>query len=320
METVATLFLALCALLFLAGVIFVAATWKPEKPVGELTPRWAKPPSKFISAGGMKVHLRDEGPRDDPSPIVLLHGTGSSLHAWDGWAAALREHRRVIRYDMAGFGLTGPSPDGIYNVDRDAELLVSILDTLHVRRCILGGNSLGGTVAWRAALAHPERVSGLILVDAGGYGTHAESSPIGMKLLGLPGINRLLQNTLPRFLVEQGYRNVFGDPDRVTPEMVDRSMDLTQRQGNRRALIDRAMQRTPGHQSGRISELKLPALILWGGRDRLIPPSDGERFHREIAGSTLIVFQELGHAPEEEDPARTVAAVKQFLRVPNRGS
>ena len=137
-----------------------------------------------------------------------------------------------------------------------------------------------------------------------------------MKLLGLPGINRLLQNTLPRFLVEQGYRNVFGEPDRVTPEMVDRSMDLTQREGNRRALIDRAMQRTPGRQSGRIPELKIPALILWGGRDRLIPPSDGERFHREIAGSTLIIFKELGHAPEEEDPARTVAAVKQFLRVP----
>ena len=159
METVATIFLALCALLFLAGVIFIAATWKPEKRVEELAPRWAKPPSKFISAGGMQVHLRDEGPPDDPSPIVLLHGTGSSLHAWDGWAAALREHRRVIRYDMAGFGLTGPSPDGIYNVDRDVELLVSILDALGVQRCILGGNSLGGTVAWRAALAHPERAS-----------------------------------------------------------------------------------------------------------------------------------------------------------------
>ena len=57
----------------------------------------------------------------------------------------------------------------------------------------------------------------------------------------------------------------------------------------------------------------MPALILWGGRDRLIPPDDAKRFHRDIAGSTLVIFDDLGHAPEEEDPVRTVEAVKRFL-------
>jgi pimeloyl-ACP methyl ester carboxylesterase len=59
--------------------------------------------------------------------------------------------------------------------------------------------------------------------------------------------------------------------------------------------------------------LTLPTLILWGGRDRLIPPGDAEHFHRDIAGSTLVMLSDLGHAPEEEDPIRSVAAVKQFL-------
>jgi pimeloyl-ACP methyl ester carboxylesterase len=59
----------------------------------------------------------------------------------------------------------------------------------------------------------------------------------------------------------------------------------------------------------------LPTLIIWGGRDRLIPPDDAQRFHHDIEGSTLVIFDDLGHAPEEEDPARTVEAVKRFLQV-----
>src|SRR6202521_1993784 len=172
------------ALLILAGILaavvlgvalFIAANWAPEKSVAELKARWAPPPSTFVEVLGLNVHLRDEGPREDQNPIVLLHGTGSSLHAWEGWAQALKARRRVIRYDLAGFGLTGPSPDGTYSLDGDVRLLVAILDKLGVQRCVLGGNSLGGAIAWRAALAHPARVEKLILVDAGGYPPHATS-------------------------------------------------------------------------------------------------------------------------------------------------
>src|SRR5262245_31535578 len=214
---------------------FVAATWAPERTVAQLRDRWAPPPSVFLDVLGMKVHLRDEGPRDDPSPIVLLHGTGGSLHVWDGWAQALRSERRVIRFDLAGFGLTGPAPDGVYGRDHDARLVVAVLDQLGVARCVLGGNSLGGSVSLRTAIDHPERVEKLILVDSGGYGSTPGSEPIGFHLARMPGVAWLLQHTLPRLLVEQGYRNVFGDPARVTPEMVDRSVDIMRRHGNRRA-------------------------------------------------------------------------------------
>ena len=288
----------------------------PEKSVEELKARWAPPPSTFLEVLGLNVHLRDEGPREDQNPIVLLHGTGSSLHAWEGWGQALNARRRVIRYDLAGFGLTGPSPDGTYALDSDVRLLVAILDQLGVARCVLGGNSLGGAIAWRTALAHPARVEKLILVDAGGYPPHATSIPLGFwlaRLARLPFFGALLEHILPRSLVEQGFRSIYGDPSKVTQEQIDRSVALTLRAGNRRALLARAQQRRTGILAERIPELKLPTLILWGGRDRLIPPEDAERFHREIAGSTLAMFEDLGHAPEEEDPARTVAAVKRFL-------
>jgi pimeloyl-ACP methyl ester carboxylesterase len=307
--------LGILGALALAAGIFIAATWAPERSVAELQGRWAPPPSVFVEVAGMKVHVRDEGPRDDSSPIVLLHGSGSSLHAWEGWVAALKGQRRVITLDLPGFGLTGPSPDGVYTADNDARVVVALLDKLGVARCVVGGNSLGGAVAWRLALAHPSRVDKLILVDAGGYPSHSTAIPLGFRLARMPVVSWLLQRTLPRFLVVQGMRNVFGDPAKVTPEMVDRAVELTQREGNRRAFIERARQRSSASLAHRIPELKLPTLVMWGGRDRLIPPGDAERFHRDIAGSTLAMFDDLGHAPEEEDPVRTVAAVQQFLGI-----
>jgi pimeloyl-ACP methyl ester carboxylesterase len=298
-----------------AGAVFIAMNWVPDRSLAELKPRWGAPPSVFFDIDGMPVHVRDEGPRDDPSPIVLLHGFGSSLHAWDGWAQALRDKRRVVRLDLPGFGLTGPTPDATYGLERDMRVTLAVLDRLGIARCVLGGNSLGGAVAWRTALAHPARVEKLILVDAGGYPEHSLSVPIGMRLLRVPGILWLMRNTLPRSLVEQGLRNTFGDPSRVTPEMVERAFDLTSREGNRRALLDRVAERSGKSPFERIRELTLPTLIVWGGRDRLIPPEDAERFHRDIEGSVLAIFDDLGHAPEEEDPVRTAATVKRFLQI-----
>ncbi len=111
-------------------------------------------------------------------------------------------------------------------------------------------------------------------------------------------------------------RNVFGDPAKVTPALVDRYFDLTLREGNRRALAQRFEQTPSGSGADRIPQLRVPTLILWGGRDRLIAPSDAERFHHDIPGSRVLVFEELGHVPQEEDATRTVAAVKS---VPRRG-
>jgi pimeloyl-ACP methyl ester carboxylesterase len=313
MATTAIIIAGVLAFLLLLIVAFIAANWAPERSLAELRGRWAPAPSLFVDVAGLNVHMRDEGPADDPTPVVLLHGTGSSLHAWDGWVEALKETRRVIRFDLPGFGLTGPSAGRIYTLDNDARVVIALLDRLAIRRCVIGGNSLGGAVAWRTALAHPCRVEKLILVDAVGYPDHSISIPIGYRLAQMPALTWLLKNTLPRSLVKQGLHNIFGDPKRVTQEMIDRAVDLNQREGNRQALVERLRQRRPSALCKRIPELTVPTLILWGGRDRLIPPDDAKRFHRDIAGSTLVIFDDLGHAPEEEDPVRTVEAVKRFL-------
>ena len=304
----------LVALLLLLLAVTVALHWAPDRPVSALQARWAPPPSVFIDVAGMQVHLRDEGPRDDPSPIVLIHGTSASLHTWDGWSAALQSKRRVVRFDLPGFGLTGPSPDGAYTMESYVRFVTALLDKLGVQRCVLAGNSLGGNVAWETALALPERVEKLILVDAAGYPLQSTSVPIGFRVARIPVLKQLLRFILARSVVESSVRNVYGDPARVTPELVDRYYELTLREGNRAALVQRFKQAPATEASAAtIKALKLPTLILWGGRDRLIPPDNAARFHREIAGSEVMVFDALGHVPHEEDAGRTVAVAMRFL-------
>lgn len=304
--------LLLLAVLGLAGG--VAMSWAPDRTVSELQARWATPPSAFIKVMGMEVHYRDEGPRNDPEPIVLLHGTSSSLHTWDGWAAGLSPARRVIRFDLPGFGLTGPDPESNYSMDHYVQFVEAMMEALGVNRYVLAGNSLGGEIAWQTALTNPGRVKRLILVDAGGYPLTG-SMPIGFVVAQWPGINHISKYLLPRSMIERSLHEVYGHPDRVTPELVDRYYELTLRAGNREAVNQRFAQSDKGAKSEDIRKVVTPTLIIWGGKDRLITPDTAEKFHQDIAGSWVAMFEGLGHVPQEEDPSRTLDAVKQFVGV-----
>ena len=290
----------------------------PDRPVESLVARWAPPPSDFIQVKGQLVHLRDEGPRDDPMPIVLLHGTSASLHTWEGWAHTLKAQRRVISLDLPGFGLTGPFagqyPRDDYHGDRYARFVLDLLDVLKVPRAVIAGNSLGGEVAWRTAAMAPERVAGLVLVDAVGPAFKPDAEPLGFLIARAPVIGGISQGYLPRALVAQGLASVYAQPEKVSAELVDRYFELALRDGNRRALTLRLRQMVAGEHTERIAALKQPTLILWGDRDRLIPPAAGRQFQQMIAGSRLVMLEGLGHVPQEEDPARSVAPVKDFLQ------
>jgi len=317
---VAGLLLRALGLLLIASSVAVALSRAPDRPVQTLVARWAPPPSDFIEVKGQLVHLRDEGPHNDAEPLLLLHGTGASLHTWDGWAAALKSRRRVIRIDLPAFGLTGPFAGQYarddYRGDTYARFVLDVLDALQVPRATIAGNSLGGEVAWRAVTLAPHRFAKLILVDATGYAFAPDDVPLGFRVAGLPLLGRVAEHLLPRSLVAASVRSVYGDPSRVDDELVDRYFELTLREGNRRALGQRLQQLEMGAHAQRIKSLALPTLLLWGGRDRLVPPASAQRFAADIRGARLIVFDSLGHVPQEEDPERTVAAVVDFLAAP----
>jgi pimeloyl-ACP methyl ester carboxylesterase len=307
----------LIGLLLIVTALFISFTRYEDRPVEALVPRWAQPPSDFVEVKGQIVHVRDEGPRNDDVPIVLIHGTGASLHTWEGWVQALKPQRRVISLDLPGFGLTGPfagqyTPDD-YRGDSYARFLLDLLDHLKVQRAVLAGNSLGGEVAWRTAVLAPERVDRLILVDASGPRFTPEVIPPGFAIALIPVINRLAEYLLPRSMVTATLHSVYGDPNKVTEAVVDRYFDITLREGNRRALNKRIALLEGDLQPERIKQVRAPTLILWGERDRLIPPATAQVFAQSIAGSELVLLPGLGHVPQEEDPAASVAPVKRFL-------
>ena len=303
----------------------LAVSWAPDRSVESLMARWAPvgSASQFVVVRSMQVHVRDEGPHTGDEPIVLLHGIGDSLHTWDGWVRELSKTRRVIRFDLPGHGLTGPyqgewlAGGERYSMLTDAKFVVATLDALKVTQpVVLGGNSLGAQIAWETAdylrASQPQRVARLILVDSTGYPFESNAVPMAFTLGRIEALAPLLENTLPRFMVASSLRDTYGDPSTVTPALIDRYQELTLRAGNRRAFGLR-MRVDLAASPERIANIRQPTLLLWGGQDRLIPPSHAKRFARDIVGSKLVIFAALGHLPHEEDPSQTVAAVRAFL-------
>lgn len=312
--SVASLLIRLFGVALLLTALALSLSRAPDRPVETLVARWAPAPSDFLDLDGQLVHVRDEGPRDDPAPLVMLHGVMSSLHTWEGWAQGLKTGRRVIRVDLPGHGLTGPSPSGDYRADADVRFVLALLDKLDVPRATLVGHSLGGGIAWRLAANAPQRVDRLVLVapvlpDPAGL-------PLVLELLTLPVIDSIAEQALPRPFVAAGLRQAWGDPGRVDDTLVERHFELLLRAGNRRALIERLRQFEPEAGAGLLARIGQPTLLLWGSRDRLIPPSAGQALQRRIAGSTLVVLDGLGHVPQEEDAAASLAPVKAFLAAP----
>jgi pimeloyl-ACP methyl ester carboxylesterase len=296
-------------------LLLIAYFFKSDISVEILQKKYATTHSHFLPFMGMQVHYRDEGNSADTLPIVLLHGTSSSLLTWDSVTHALIANHRVIRFDLPGYGLTGPNPNGVYDFTYYNQFVDSFLITLGVKHCILTGNSLGGGIAWHYALAHPEKIDRLILVDASGFpNKQATKGALGFKLAQIPVLNKLLTYITPKVLVRKSLEDVYGDKKKVTDELVEQYFSLLLRTGNRKALIDRMRMGFGTNEAEKIKLIKVPTLIVWGETDQLIPVDDAQLFQQAIAKSKLVIFNGVGHVPMEEVPDKFVAAVNLFLR------
>ncbi len=306
-------------ILLLLIVTVAVVFWEKDIPLNKLTGTYTNANSKFMSVSGAFLHYQDSNSAlADSLPIVLIHGTGASLHTWLPWVKGLA-NRRVITLDLPAYGLTGPNATADYSTQKYVETVDSLLIKLNVNRCIIGGNSLGGNVSWNFAVAHPEKVAKLILVDAAGYKMKSTSVPIAFKLARVPVLNNLLKYITPRFIIEKSVKNVYADQSKVSEALITRYFDLTRREGNRQAFIERMYNPKNTieniNASEQIKTIKIPTLVIWGEQDHLIPVENAEHFHTDLPNDTLVVLKNLGHVPMEEDPRATLAVVKQFLKI-----
>ncbi|MDA7557694.1 alpha/beta hydrolase [Flavobacteriaceae bacterium] len=269
--------------------------------------------SAFITIDGMDVHYRDEGNPQDSTPIVLIHGTGSSLHTFDTWTQQLISEYRVIRMDLPAYGLTGPFLNRTYTITNYVDFINVFLSKLNIKKCVLAGNSLGGNIAWNYTLKHPNSVDKLILIDASGYPSTAQSIPIAFKLAKIPLIKNLFKFITPRALAKSSIENVYYDKRKVNNELIDRYFELTLSEGNRQAFVDKLASSQIAYDYKKIKLIKQKTLILWGAQDQLIPTTHAQQFHEDLLNDTLVIMQEVGHVPMEESPFQSVKIVKDFL-------
>jgi pimeloyl-ACP methyl ester carboxylesterase len=312
--------LALLGILVIAFLIFRT----PDTDAAEMRAKYGGPPSQFVAIGnGVTVHLRDEGPKDAPA-IILLHGSNADLHTWEPWVQALKGQYRVIRFDQVGHGLTGPDPKHDYSRDNYVADILEVADALGLKQFVLGGNSMGGKHALAFAVAHPERLTGLVLVDGSGGPMlkldrkkddegGSSSGNIGFKIAQTPGINLLVEQITPRSLIAQSLEQSVSVKSVASEAAVTRYWELLRYPGNRRATLKRFGYPYDPLTEAEIAAVTTPTLILWGEEDRLIPVEAGQWLAKTMPNNALVIYPKIGHLPHEEAVEATLGDLQPWL-------
>lgn len=304
--------IALLLLIMVPIIIF----WTPEGDRDELIETYTNEASAFaIDGDGMKIHYRDEGNKDG-APIILLHGSNASLHTWADMVSILSDDYRLISLDFPGHGLTGPDPKQDYSAASLIDAAKTVMDETGVERAVIAGNSMGGWAAWRFALEYPERVSGLVLIDASGPVIEEEADPyLAAKITNsVPGQLLALRVT-PRPIIRQTLSQVMYDDAQITDELVERYRDMARFPGNRKAMSDRAkVDREAGYWD-RVGEIGVPVLILWGEHDVTTPVAFAHAFDAAINDTKLVIYPNAAHLPMEEIPADVARDIRTWMTV-----
>jgi len=285
-------------------------------PLEDLKAKYEKSHSKYIQINETDIHYCDQG----QGPVIIaLHGTADSLHTWDGWVKAIGDHYRIVRMDIPGFGLTGPPADGHYSRDMFVDFVDKFAAALGINTFIIAGNSLGGAIAWNYAVRHPEKVEKMVLIDPAGYPMEI---PWPLKLAGMPVVRNIASLITPRFIYAISLKQVFGDPEKVTPELIDRHFELGLRPGNRKAMTGimnllEEHQSDPAFSEG-IARISVPTLLLWGEKDTWIPPSHVELWKRDVPDVKVIIYKGVGHIPQVEIPEKSAEDVHKWLSASDR--
>lgn len=309
--------LAIVLALLLIGPFLI-----PVPPLEDTVPpeQLADPDSRFVEVDGVTFHYKQEG--EGTPVLLLLHGFGASTFSWREVMTSLAQIGTVIAFDRPAFGLTerpmrdtemwpGYNP---YDYEAQPRLTIGLMDALGVESAILVGNSAGGTVAMLAALAYPERVEALILVDAAVYaggGTPALVQP----LLNTPQMRRLgplIVRRIRDWSVQFG-RSAWHDPDRIAPEFWEGYQRPLRAENWDRALWELTSSSRQPNLPDRLDELTLPTLVITGDDDRIVPTEQSVRLAGEMPNAELVVLASCGHIPQEECPGPWLEAVTAFI-------
>jgi pimeloyl-ACP methyl ester carboxylesterase len=275
--------------------------------------------AETIQVEGRPLRVRVEGPSDGP-PLVLLHGIGRSLEDWDLLVPLLATTHRVIALDMPGFGFSARRPEPA-TLAALARGVLTTLDELGEQRPVhLIGNSLGGAVSLQTLALAPERVASLVLVNSAGFG--AEVTYI-LRMLAIPGLGRAMLKRPTRAGLAHAERALYADRKLADKQRVAHSLRLG-RQPGAAEFMDEIMRGLGTFRRGVLPQWRAallaaaaahprPMLIVWGDRDRILPPSQFRAAQQAFPGARTHLFANTGHMPHIERPAEFAQLVGEFL-------
>ena len=259
--------------------------------------------SDYVEVNGYRLHYFEALPKAGTAgtPLLLIHGLGARGEDWSTLIPELAAKGfHVYVPDLLGYGRS-VRPDVNYSIALQQQTMVGFLDAMHVSKADVGGWSMGGWVAMKLALEHPERVDRLVIYDSAGIYFPATFGAELFTPVDSAGISKLMGMLTPH-------------PQKL-PEFAQRAV-LRKLAGNAWVIQRSVFAMTNGRDlmDFRLHELRMPMLIVWGDKDVLIPLSVGEKFHRSVEGSRLAVMEGCGHMAPAECSKPVVASTVEFLR------
>lgn len=263
--------------------------------------------SKFLKVNGHTVHYTKQG---EGKPLILLHGFAGSNYTWRHLIPFLTDHYTVYAYDLLAFGLSDKPPDGNYDMASYADFLISFMDALKLPSADLVGHSMGGVIIGYAALVAPSRIDKMVLIEPGFY---ADTAPSFLQYMFFP-LNRIMarqfytRSMRKRFLLAS-----FHDKSMLTDEVIDAYMIPTRTPNALDAMAHMMTSVAIKKYEGVSTKITRPTLLVWGERDKGVPPEDAKRLNREIQGSKLATVKECGHYVQEEKPQELAKILRDYL-------
>jgi pimeloyl-ACP methyl ester carboxylesterase len=301
---------------FLRSVIELAEERRAEYQPSPVRDLW-------VDVSRLRIHCLKTGRQG--RPVLLLHGGGLDAAGLSlrNTIPALAEQHRVFAPDWPGFGQSDPMPI-TWRVEECVDFVGRLLNALDLKRASLVGVSMGGAFALGFTLRAPERVERLVLVDSAGLGNEIPGGLLSYFRVQLPLVDELSwallagNRTLARRILGAAFAN---QKQVLSEEVLDEILRLARRAGAGAAF--RQLQRSEYQWRGlrtnylyRLSEVRVPTLLVHGIADKVVPVGWAERAHKLMQNSRIEVIPECGHLPPVEQPALFNRIVRRFLRSP----
>ncbi len=273
------------------------------------------PEDRFIKVGNINTRYWMSG--EQGTPVVLIHGLGGSIENWVKNIDVLGQSHRVYAPDLMGFGQTDKQPV-LRKVDELVQFLHDFMEVQKIEKAALIGNSLGGALALSFSVQFPDKVDRLVLADNAGMGREVN---ILFRLSSLPVLGQIMTRPSRR-TVSMLWRKIVYDRLMVTTELVEKTYKLAALPGASKALLAtiRAGINFRGQRTfvtslllDSATKVKVPTLIFWGQRDRIIPVAHAGIAVDLIPNSRLKIFDHCGHMPQLERPEEFNKLVLDFL-------